>query len=147
MSKKILVVNGPNLNIKNRKGYGGLDLSRIENNLKEEASKYGFEIIPFQSNSEGKLIDFIQKSVEMEVAGIIINSGAFTHYSYAIRDAIDSVGIPAVEVHITNIYARDEFRQKSVIAPVCVGQICGFGEKSYLLGLLGLIRHLSDSEK
>jgi len=147
MSKKILLINGPNLNIKNRKGYGKLDLSRIENNLKEEASKHGFEIIPFQSNSEGELIDFIQKSKEMEAKGLIINPGAFTHYSYAIRDAIESVEIPTVEVHLSNIYAREEFRHRSVIAPVCLGQISGFGERSYLLGLLGLIKHLSETEK
>ena len=80
----------------------------------------------------------------MKVSGIIINPGAFTHYSYAIRDAIESVEIPTVEVHITNIYNREEFRQKSVIAPVCVGQISGFGEESYLLGLLGLVKYLSN---
>jgi len=144
MKRRILLINGPNLNIKNRKGYGGLDLSRIERNLKRESLKYGFEIISFQSNSEGELIDFIQKSIKMKVSGIIINPGAFTHYSYAIRDAIESVEIPTVEVHITNIYNREEFRQKSVIAPVCVGQISGFGEESYLLGLLGLVKYLSN---
>jgi len=147
MNKKILVINGPNLNIINRKGYGKLDLARIESTLQGEALKHGFEITSFQSNSEGKLIDFIQQSIEMEAAGIIINSGALTHYSYAIRDAIDSAGVPTVEVHITNIYNRDEFRHKSVIAPVCVGQVCGFEENSYLLGLLGLIKYLSTLEK
>lgn len=142
-----MVVNGPNLNIKDRKGYGGSDIDRIENKLKQEGTKYGFEIISFQSNSEGKIIDFIQKSADMGADGMIINPGAFTHYSYAIRDAIEAVEIPTIEVHITNIYAREEFRQKSVIASVCLGQICGLGEESYVLALLGLVKYLLNSKK
>lgn len=146
MNKKILVINGPNLNIKDRRGYGGSDIGRIEGKLKQEGMKYGFEIMSFQSNSEGKIIDFIQRSADMDAAAIIINPGAFTHYSYAIRDAIEGVEIPTVEVHITNIYARDEFRHKSVIAPVCLGQICGLGEESYILALLGLVKYLLNSK-
>jgi len=138
---KILVVNGPNLNLLGTREpdkYGTETLDQIVAIITKQAQEEGDEILAFQSNHEGDLIDFIQKE-SASADGMILNAGALTHYSYALRDAIASVGIGTVEVHITNIHAREEFRNKSVIADVCVGQISGLGSRGYLLALSYLI--------
>ena len=143
--RKVVLIHGPNLNflgIRNPEVYGGDTYQDINRDILEEASKYDFDMEIFQSNHEGDIIDFIQGCYDKGLKGIIINAGAFTHYSYAIRDAIESVSIPTIEVHLSNINKREAFRQESVIAPVCVGQICGFGKYSYILGIHGLYNHL-----
>lgn len=140
---KILVVNGPNLNLLGTREpeiYGNVTLDQIITRLTEAALAAGFELVAFQSNHEGEIIDCIQKEAT-QCEGMIINPGAFSHYSYAIRDAITAVGLPTIEVHISNIYAREEFRHHSVIAPVCVGQISGLGVDGYLAALRWLIDH------
>lgn len=140
---KILVVNGPNLNLLGTRApeiYGNVTLDQIVTRLTEAAVAAGFELVTFQSNHEGEIIDCIQKEAT-QCEGMIINPGAFSHYSYAIRDAITAVGLPTIEVHISNIYAREEFRHRSVIAPVCVGQISGLGVDGYLAALRWLIDH------
>lgn len=137
MVKKIIVINGPNLNllgIREKDIYGTGSLEEIESSLKSEAQLMEIELDFIQSNHEGEIIDKIHQA-RGKYHAIIINPGAFTHYSIAIRDAIKAVEIPTIEVHITNIHAREEFRSKSVLAPVCVGQICGFGAMSYKLAL------------
>jgi len=131
--RTILVVNGPNLNLLGKREpeiYGSGTLSNLESALESLAGDLQIQLRFFQSNSEGDIIDYLHSN-GFEADGLIINPGAFTHYSYAIRDAIDSVGIRAVEVHLSNILGREEFRHRSVIAPACVGQICGFGFDSY----------------
>lgn len=146
---KVLVINGPNLNmlgIREPKIYGKLSLEQINAKLTNLADQLGLQIEFYQSNHEGELIDKIHQGYSM-INGILINPGAFTHYSLALRDAIDAVKIPCVEVHISNIHAREEFRRQSVIAPVCIGQIAGFGESSYLLGLRALADFLQNDEK
>ena len=135
--KKILVLLGPNLNmvgIREKGVYGAETAASIEGQIKEYAAQSGFEAEVYQSNHEGDLIDRIHASRE-SFCGAVINAGALTHYSYALRDAIACVNIPYVEVHMSNIHAREEFRHTSVIAPVCVGQIAGFGKNSYFLGI------------
>ena len=143
--KKVALIHGPNLNflgIRNPEVYGGDSYQEINREILKEASKYDFDMEIFQSNHEGDIIDFIQACYKKKVDGIIINAGAFTHYSYAIRDAIESVSIPTIEVHLSNINSREAFRKESVLAPVCLGQICGFGKYSYILGIHGLYNHL-----
>lgn len=117
--------------------YGDESADSINLQVREYAEQLGFECEIFQSNHEGDLIDRIHEARD-KYDGVVINAGALTHYSYALRDAIASVCIPFVEVHMSNIYSREEFRHKSVIAPVCVGQITGFGKYSYLLALSAL---------
>ena len=134
---KILVINGPNINLTGMREpevYGSLTLDQINTKIAQGAKEKGAECEFFQSNCEGELIDRIQQAMG-NTDGIILNAGAYTHYSYALRDCIASVCIPTVEVHMSNIAAREEFRHTSVIAPVCKGQIAGFGYKSYLLAL------------
>lgn len=134
---KILVVNGPNLNLLGEREpaiYGGDTLCSINDELREKAEKMGFDIDFFQSNGEGEIIDALH-AARLDCAGVILNAGAYTHYSYAIRDAIAAIKIPVVEVHLSNVNSRDEFRKNSVIAPVCVGSIAGFGKFSYHLAL------------
>ena len=143
--KKIALIHGPNLNflgIRSPEIYGADTYEKINQEILKEAADYGLEMAIYQSNHEGDMIDYIQTCYHNKVQGIIINAGAYTHYSYAIRDAIASVNIPTVEVHLSNIHSREEFREKSVIAPVCVGQICGFGKYSYILGIHALNNHL-----
>ncbi len=134
---KIMIINGPNLNLLGKRDpdiYGKETLAGIESMVKRKAEGLDIQTEFFQSNIEGELIDCIQ-SAGNHADGIIINAGAYSHYCYAIRDAIADCSIPAIEVHISNIYAREEFRHCSVLAPVCKGQISGFGEKSYLMAL------------
>ena len=135
--KKIAIVNGPNLNLTGLREpsvYGGNTLDDINARVAKKAGELNLECLFFQSNSEGGLIDFLHSCIGV-CDGIVINAGAYTHYSYAIRDAIKAVNLPTVEVHMSNIHAREEFRHHSVISPVCVGQIAGFGADSYLLAV------------
>lgn len=143
---KILLLNGPNLNMLGKREpekYGNLTLESIENSIIELGRKNNVEIECFQSNHEGEIIDKIQQTT---CDGLIINAGGFTHTSVAIRDAISSVEIPTVEVHMTNIHAREEFRHSSLISGVSIGQVVGFKEKSYEFALLGLIDYLNKNQ-
>ena len=138
--ENILVIHGPNLNlvgVREKKVYGTESYENINHRLLQQAERLGVRVEVFQSNHEGEIIDKIHAAFG-HFDGIIINPGAYTHYSVAIRDAIKGVDIPAVEVHLSNVHAREEFRTKSVIAPVCKGQISGFGGDSYILGLYAL---------
>lgn len=142
---RIDVLNGPNLNmlgIREPGVYGELSLSTIEQMISEKASQLGVQVTFFQSNHEGAMIDRIHAAYG-KLDGIIINPGAWTHYSYAIRDALSTVSLPVVEVHISNIHKREEFRHHSVVAPVAVGQIAGFGPLGYTMGLEALVAQLS----
>ena len=134
---KLMVINGPNLNmlgVREPQVYGAKTYADLEQYLEEYAEKRDCEVVVLQSNSEGELIDFIHHALG-NYDGIIINPGAYTHYSYAIFDALSGVGLPAVEVHISNIHKREEFRHKSVTAPACIGQICGLGFRGYALAM------------
>lgn len=145
---KILIINGPNLNLlgtREPEVYGTLTLEKIEDKLKNYAKESGIEIETFQSNIEGEIVNAIQNA-KQTCQGIVINPAAYTHTSVAIRDAISAVNLPTVEVHISNIHNREEFRKHSFIAPVCIGQIAGFGADSYKLGLLGLLDYLATSK-
>lgn len=138
--KKILVILGPNLNmvgVREKGIYGEETAQSISEQIKLFAEKEGFSAEIYQSNHEGDLIDKIHSARE-SFDGVVINAGALTHYSYALRDAIACVKLPFVEVHMSNIHAREEFRHKSVIAPVCAGQIAGFGKNSYFLAIMAL---------
>ena len=135
--KKILIINGPNLHLLGTREpeiYGKLTLNDIETQLKNKAEQLRVEIECFQSNSEGEIVDKIS-SARNKFDAIIINPAAYTHTSVAIRDAISAVAIASIEVHISNVYSREEFRHKSFIAPVCIGQISGLGVNGYLLAL------------
>lgn len=138
--KKILILLGPNLNmvgVREKGIYGNEGAASIEEQIKAYADSKGYEADVFQSNYEGTLIDRIHASKDV-YNGVVINAGALTHYSYALRDAIACVKIPFVEVHMSNIHTREEFRHTSVIAPVCAGQIAGFGKNSYFLAIEAL---------
>ncbi len=139
-SKKVLVLLGPNLNLtglREKSIYGTETAETINQEIRRTAEQKGYECEIFQSNHEGMLIDKLHEARETASA-VIINAGALTHYSYALRDAIAAVRLPCIEVHMSNIHGREEFRNNSVIAPVCVGQIAGFGKTSYLLALEAL---------
>ncbi|CUS03829.2 3-dehydroquinate dehydratase [Candidatus Promineifilum breve] len=141
---RILILHGPNLNLLGTRQpeiYGRWTLAEINDMLIEQAHKTNTELRIMQSNHEGALLDAIHDA-RLWGQGILINPGALTHTSYALRDAIAAVGLPTVEVHLSNIHAREEFRRQSLIAPVCVGQISGFGWRSYRLGLAALLDHL-----
>lgn len=137
MSKRIIVINGPNLNMlgtREKEVYGTSTLSEIAAAVTEEAKVLGMDADFVQSNHEGEIIDKIHEA-RGRYDIILINAGAYTHYSIAIRDAIKAVELPCIEVHLSNIHAREEFRSKSMIAPVCTGQISGFGANSYIVAL------------
>ncbi len=145
--EKILVIHGPNLNMLGKREthiYGKIGLADINRAMKGLARELGVELDIFQSNSEGPLIDKIQDAYG-RYDGLVINPGGYTHTSIALRDAIVASGVPAVEVHISNIYKREEFRHHSFIAGVAVGQITGFGMNSYLLGLQAIVDHIRES--
>lgn len=140
----ILIINGPNLNmlgIREPGIYGKQSLAGMEAELKERAEKLGVNLTFFQSNSESEIIDCIQQHYG-QIDGLILNPAAFTHYSYAIRDALAAVDYPAIEVHISNIHKRETFRHTSVTAPVCLGQICGLGTGGYRYALEAMVDHL-----
>lgn len=144
---KILVINGPNLNLlgtREPEVYGTLTLDAVMCELKKYAEKLGVEIEHFQSNIEGEIVNAIQRA-RVDCDGILINPAAYTHTSVAIRDAISAVKLPCVEIHLSNIQDREEFRKISLTAPVCVGQISGFGAGSYILGLKGLVDCLNSA--
>ena len=140
MNRKILIIHGPNLNLLGTREpgvYGSLTLEEINERLQVEAAARAMELRIIQSNHEGVIVDAIHEAADW-ADGIVINPAAFTHYSYAVRDALAAVRLPCVEVHLSNVHAREDFRKVSVTAPVCRGQISGFGWRSYVLGLHAL---------
>lgn len=142
----ILVLHGPNLNLLGEREpgiYGQISLSEIDRRLVQHGNELGFVVRTFQSNSEGALIDALHEARQW-AAGVVFNPGGYTHTSVALRDAVAAIDTPVVEVHLSNIYSRDEFRRQSLIAPVCAGEIAGFGWRSYLLGLYALEGLLND---
>ncbi len=137
MQKRIIVINGPNLNMlgtREKDVYGTATLAEIAADVTREAQMLGFDTDFIQTNHEGEIIDKLHEA-KGRYDLVILNPGAYTHYSIAIRDAVKAIELPCIEVHLSNIHAREEFRSKSVIAPVCSGQICGFGADSYLVAL------------
>ena len=137
----VLVLHGPNLNLlgtREPQVYGAMNLADIDRRLKEMGEALGLEVQTFQSNSEGGLIDALHEA-RTWAKGVVFNPGAYTHTSVALRDAVAAIGIPVVEVHLSNVQAREEFRKISMIAPVCKGSIAGFGWRSYQLGLQALV--------
>ena len=143
------VLNGPNLNLLGRREphiYGSLSLADIEGQLREHAGKAGAELTFRQSNHEGELVGWIQEAGSRG-AGILLNAAAYTHTSVALRDAISGAGAPTIEIHLSNVHSREPFRHRSLIAPVCVGVISGFGARSYMLGLDALLPILLERAK
>lgn len=144
---QILLLNGPNLNllgVREPDVYGHETLQDIVDELSSFAAERDVELSHLQSNSEGVLVDAIHQA-RTTADGIVFNPGAYTHYSIAIRDAISGVGLPVVETHLSNVHAREPFRRESVLAPVCVGVVAGFGRDSYFVALEALLRHLARS--
>ena len=138
--KKILIMHGPNINLTGKREpnqYGTTSYAQMNNEFIDYAEEQGMSCDIFQSNHEGDLIDKLHDSIGV-YDGIVLNAGAYTHYSYAIRDAIAAIEIPVVEVHMSNVHKREEFRHQSVLSPVCCGVICGFGKNSYILGISAL---------
>ncbi|HCI02779.1 MAG: type II 3-dehydroquinate dehydratase [Oceanospirillaceae bacterium] len=146
LQAKIAVVHGPNLNMLGMREvgiYGGQSMQDINDEIAARADELGVAVEFFQSNSEGELVTFIQQC-RGRVKGVVINAGAYTHYSIALRDAIAASQVDVIEVHISNIFKRESFRHESVIGPVCIGQICGFGSLGYILGLESLLTEQED---
>lgn len=144
---KILVLNGPNLNLLGRRPsqhYGTLSLHQLENLIRVEAERLQLEVVCQQSNHEGQLLDWIHASLDDSTAGMIINAGAYTHTSLALADALEVVPYPIIEVHLSNIHAREQIRHHSMIAPKALGQISGLGPQGYLLALQALAERLRD---
>ena len=142
--KKIIILNGPNLNLlgeREKSQYGSFTLQDIEKNCKEFAERNSLKLTLFQSNIEGELVEKIQKS-RNEQDGLIINAGGYTHTSVAIHDALKILKMPIIELHISNIYNREDFRHKSLISKVAKGVICGFGQKGYIMALQAMIEYL-----
>lgn len=140
MKRRILVIHGPNLNLLGEREpgiYGDVSFDKLNERIMAHAARLDLECEIFQSNHEGEIIDKLH-AARKEFFGVVLNAGAYTHYSYAISDAIKAIKIPCIEVHISNIFARDAFRSHSVIAPVCKGSISGFGLQSYYLGVTAL---------
>jgi 3-dehydroquinate dehydratase II len=145
---KILFLNGPNLNLLGQREpevYGSTTLADIEKKVRERAAELKAEIAFRQSNLEGELVNWIQEA-KGKFDVIVLNAAAYTHTSIALRDAIAAVGVPTIEIHLSNVHAREEFRHKSLIAPVCSGQILGFGQKSYILAVEAAV-HVNESKK
>ena len=143
----VLILHGPNLNLLGHREpgiYGSVSLATINQSLQKEAELLQVVVSPLQSNHEGTLIDAVHEALGQH-QGIVINPGAYTHTSVAIRDAIVAVNLPTVEVHLSNVYQREAFRHHSYIAPVAIGQISGFGANSYILGLWALVHHLRNA--
>jgi len=144
--KSILLLHGPNLNLLGTREpeiYGRLTLDDINTRIIESGREHGVEVRAYQSNSEGALVDALQDA-RAWASGVIFNPGGYTHTSVAIRDAVAAIGIPVIEVHLSNVYAREEFRHKSLLSPVCKGKITGFGWRSYWLGLLAIVKLLEE---
>ncbi len=142
---RILVVHGPNLNLLGRREpeiYGTTTLDTINEQLRDAAREAGVEVEILQSNHEGEIVDFLNQGLG-RVDGLILNAAAYTHYSVAIRDAVTALGVPSVEVHLTNIHAREGFRKRSLMAPVVTGQVVGLGAYGYVLALQGLLHFLA----
>lgn len=142
---KILVINGVNMNmlgVREPEKYGSMTLPELESELMGYANELGISLETYQSNIEGEIVEKIQQA-RGNVDGIVLNAAAYTHTSIAIRDAISASGVPVVEIHMTNIHSREDFRHKSLIAPAAIGQISGFGKDSYKLGIMGLLNYLS----
>lgn len=145
----IMLLHGPNLNMLGRRDpgqYGSFTLKDIEHSLRLQANELGYDLFCFQSNHEGFIIDKIHETMDFCV-GMLLNAGALTHYSYALRDAIELCPVPVMEIHISDIHKREDFRRTSVISEVCSGQISGFGLDSYRMGLEQLIRQLAQKEQ
>jgi 3-dehydroquinate dehydratase-2 len=143
---RILLINGPNLNTLGQREpaiYGSVTLAQIEDRVRQRAQALGADISSFQSNNEGEILDFLQKEAD-DADGLLINPGALTHYSLALRDALETTKLPFVEVHISNIYAREEFRHHSVLAELAVGQVSGLGWRGYLAALESLVGILKE---
>ena len=143
---KILVISGPNLNMLGRRDtslYGTKTLGDIERRIGERAEALGIDVEFFQSNHEGAIVDYIQESAP-DASGIVINAGALTHYGLSMRDALADAGLPTVEVHLSNIHSREEFRRRSVVAPIATGQIAGLGWRGYLYALEYLAARLRE---
>ena len=145
---KIAVVHGPNLNLLGKREpeiYGRYTLSEVDRELSDAGRALGVDVESFQSNVEGELVNFVQRAAA-EASGFLVNAGAYTHTSVALRDALVGVGRPFVEVHLSNVHARESFRRRSLLAPKAVGAIMGFGVESYILGLNALVSHLRRAE-
>jgi 3-dehydroquinate dehydratase-2 len=146
---KILLMHGPNLNLLGWREpgiYGTVGFDEINARMKRVAEENGCELRVFQSNSEGALVDAVQDARNW-ADGIVINPGAYAHYSIALRDALSAVKLPTIEVHLSNVHAREEFRHRLVLTPVCIGMICGLGWRSYLYGLLSLIELIKEQKR
>ena len=143
---KILVINGPNLNMLGKRDagqYGSVTLAEIERLVGQRAEELGAEVDFFQSNHEGAIVDHLQEATDSADA-IVINPGALTHYGLSMRDALADAGLPIVEVHLSNIHAREEFRHRSVVAPIAVGQVCGLGWRGYVYAIEYVVAHLQE---